>query len=1136
MALSGMRGLSVFISDVRNSQNKDQERVRVDKELGNIRTRFKNEKSKTFDFVEGDDAAKVAVKIFERGRGFFTEIWLDQVAGWRLEQFIVECISARAEKYRVDHLPCSRGKILVEKNRNGRGAFIALSLFPFSGGRRRWIIFPEGRLRDGWRWIAEALRSVLPIRSSPSRLLHRGSELQPLSGPCWPSLSCRDVGYAPANELSVPLATRAPLLDPDQSWPARWWNLALVCIFSKPWGSWEALEKSVNDILPRDEQSKLVPLGASKGIIVVKKLSTVRELSACDPWPLPNGGSFSLNRWWPRVNGVQSVDLRACFWLEIVGLPFHLWKSEIFSLIGDACGGFLRVDHRTLGLLDLSVARIQVVETRLQCIPRTIEIPDGGRMVSVAVFVSPVADPPVSGGTLSGRPSFRGKEDSQKFEFQITAGKPVKEANQLPHFQPWLAVGAGGQVCQSSGAVSLVENSPQAGAPAVECGRRNGQGRQVWGRARRGGTRFWFRGLRGRLVLRRARPISAKGRSVGGVGCGDLHVGAFREVGPQVGVAPLCPGPNPVGPSGVVQQGVLGLTLRSGPNGDLASSPLSEDPFGLYPILNRLGTFKQGPDPKSGASLSSSRPVGDGVELSSKGLAASGRLSSSSKSSFVLKRLEDSRWFRFGSPNYGFVGDSSSVESRVPCSSLLSGKELSKWSGRGRASESGEDHIAGLEQSDLLSPDLGCSSRGQGLYGDGDVDRHYSEEVDLSAIDSTMVLQSPGSDHIKSSHEFLVEEPPDPMREPVVAGSPSWDASLGRASMAGLEAWSAGVGSVSGSSHSVQGSSVDPGDAAGVEALWTSVTVEGGKVGCDSGTACELEAKTVSPLRRGLGAASSVSEPQFPSVGGQADLEGVVASMVEFGKGLGMSFEGREAEVCEIFRTLVRGASKGLTPYEKKKYVWKMLYIYMLGYDVDFGHMEAVSLISAPKYPEKQVPLLLELLMCEDALVCDCMVGRKGIEGFSRQRSLLLCINGIYPLIHKLGYHCPNRSKASQRQELVDEPGFELDSAFSVSSVSSPLRSEGLRQTRGRSDTSLQLGRIVLSCGSEEDHNQDATIGTSEVSGGEGRPGDAKVPSPGGLEMEPIALRSPHEEPEGGLGDEAVPVTEGLVPNPFFGC
>jgi hypothetical protein len=44
MALSGMRGLSVFISDVRNCQNKEQERVRVDKELANIRTRFKNQR------------------------------------------------------------------------------------------------------------------------------------------------------------------------------------------------------------------------------------------------------------------------------------------------------------------------------------------------------------------------------------------------------------------------------------------------------------------------------------------------------------------------------------------------------------------------------------------------------------------------------------------------------------------------------------------------------------------------------------------------------------------------------------------------------------------------------------------------------------------------------------------------------------------------------------------------------------------------------------------------------------------------------------------------------------------------------------------------------------------------------------
>ena len=45
-----------------------------------------------------------------------------------------------------------------------------------------------------------------------------------------------------------------------------------------------------------------------------------------------------------------------------------------------------------------------------------------------------------------------------------------------------------------------------------------------------------------------------------------------------------------------------------------------------------------------------------------------------------------------------------------------------------------------------------------------------------------------------------------------------------------------------------------------------------------------------------------------------------------------------------------------------------MLYIYMLGYDVDFGHMEAVSLISAPKYPEKQVSIILHVNLSQWAL------------------------------------------------------------------------------------------------------------------------------------------------------------------------
>lgn len=44
-----------------------------------------------------------------------------------------------------------------------------------------------------------------------------------------------------------------------------------------------------------------------------------------------------------------------------------------------------------------------------------------------------------------------------------------------------------------------------------------------------------------------------------------------------------------------------------------------------------------------------------------------------------------------------------------------------------------------------------------------------------------------------------------------------------------------------------------------------------------------------------------------------------------------------------------------MSGYDKKKYVCKLLYMYILGWDIDFGHMEAVNLISSPKYSEKQI-------------------------------------------------------------------------------------------------------------------------------------------------------------------------------------
>ncbi|XP_036716139.1 AP-2 complex subunit alpha-2 isoform X4 [Balaenoptera acutorostrata] len=68
----------------------------------------------------------------------------------------------------------------------------------------------------------------------------------------------------------------------------------------------------------------------------------------------------------------------------------------------------------------------------------------------------------------------------------------------------------------------------------------------------------------------------------------------------------------------------------------------------------------------------------------------------------------------------------------------------------------------------------------------------------------------------------------------------------------------------------------------------------------------------------------------------------------------------KEAEIKRINKELanIRSKFKGdkaLDGYSKKKYVCKLLFIFLLGHDIDFGHMEAVNLLSSNRYTEKQI-------------------------------------------------------------------------------------------------------------------------------------------------------------------------------------
>ncbi|KMQ46800.1 AP-2 adaptor complex subunit alpha [Trichophyton violaceum] len=78
----------------------------------------------------------------------------------------------------------------------------------------------------------------------------------------------------------------------------------------------------------------------------------------------------------------------------------------------------------------------------------------------------------------------------------------------------------------------------------------------------------------------------------------------------------------------------------------------------------------------------------------------------------------------------------------------------------------------------------------------------------------------------------------------------------------------------------------------------------------------------------------------------------------------------RELEEKRINKELANIRQKfkdgSLNGYQKKKYVCKLLYVYIQGYDVDFGHLEAVNLISATKYSEKQIGYLAVTLFLHE--------------------------------------------------------------------------------------------------------------------------------------------------------------------------
>ena len=84
--------------------------------------------------------------------------------------------------------------------------------------------------------------------------------------------------------------------------------------------------------------------------------------------------------------------------------------------------------------------------------------------------------------------------------------------------------------------------------------------------------------------------------------------------------------------------------------------------------------------------------------------------------------------------------------------------------------------------------------------------------------------------------------------------------------------------------------------------------------------------------------------------------------------------------------------------YDKKKYTWKLLYAYMLGYEVDFGHIEAVNLCSGSQWSEKLAGYLAcSVLLQDNHEILRLMINaiRKDISDPHNEPTAALALNMI---------------------------------------------------------------------------------------------------------------------------------------------
>ena len=322
---------------------------------------------KSFELKEVGEGRKAQVFITERRRG--RSSWI------RFGREGVKILTKGVESFRRGVGRNNEGLEWRENERryclklkeNEGGRFILCSVADLDG---RWhgLSFPEGNgLINGWSMLVEALQAMGPMEfkgefSKPAKATSPSKREKKMEG------------------LNHNLINAGTSIQEEETQDTLWLDISesiskgnLGVLKNGLVGGWKSQQIPEVSLIELEAWAKSA--WRLKGSVLLQKLNQNLfflnfELGEEAYWVMENGSrifrgeAMHLEWWSPSIGCRGRMEEVHEVWIRVVGLPLHLWTTEILEKIGNACGGFIALDKDTEQRNDLRWARILVKKER----------------------------------------------------------------------------------------------------------------------------------------------------------------------------------------------------------------------------------------------------------------------------------------------------------------------------------------------------------------------------------------------------------------------------------------------------------------------------------------------------------------------------------------------------------------------------------------------------------------------------------------------------------------------------------------------------------------------------------------------------------------------------------------------------